>query len=246
MATGVRDWADVDFYDMLGVGPDASADDIARAFRGVAKQTHPDATDDPVAAERFKDLSNAYTVLSNRRTRRDYDLVRAGSAAGAPSASASAATPVRRPPQWSASRNQVRKPWSRRKAWTAVLAGGLCAILGIAAGILTVELHDHDASVRAHDIPVTADRVGNGDITFMTRIGQTIQTKEPELHGDPSTLGPTTNVRYDPEDPHHVIVDANTMGRDITFAIVALKMLIGGLIFFVIGVRRLRKIRAAR
>lgn len=245
MATRVRDWADVDFYGMLGVGADASPDDIARAFRGVAKHTHPDATDDPDAAEHFKDLSNAYAVLSNRRTRRDYDLVRAGSAAGAPVQAAPTVAPVRRQ-HWSASRNQARKPWSRRKAWTAVLAGGLCAVLGVAAGILTVDLHDHDARIRAHDIPVTAERVGNGDITFTTRAGVQVQTKEPEQHGDPSTLGPTTNVRYDPNDPHHVIVDANTMGRDITFAIVALKMLIGGMIFFVIGVRRLRKIRAAR
>ncbi len=247
MATRVRDWADVDFYDMLGVGSDASADDIARAFRGVAKQTHPDATDDPLAAERFKDLSNAYAVLSNRRTRRDYDLVRAGSAAGAPTAPSSpTAVPLRRAPQWSTSRNGVGKAWSPRKAWTAVLLGGLCAILGIAAGIFTVELHNHDARIRAHDIPVTAARVGNGDITFTTRAGVHVQTKEPEQHGDPSTLGPTTNVRYDPNDPHHVIVDANTLGRDITFAIVAVKMLVGGLIFFVLGLRRLRRIRAAR
>jgi hypothetical protein len=242
VATRVRDWADVDFYDMLGVRPDASADEIARAFRGVAKQTHPDANNDPLAAERFKDVSNAYTVLSNRRTRRDYDLIRSGSAAGVQT-TAPSVTPVRRP-QWSANRNQVRKPWSRRKAWTSVIAGGVCAILGLAAGILTVALHDHDAQVRAHDIPVTAQRVGNGDITFTTRNGEIVQTKEPEQHGDPSALGPTVNVRYDPNDPHHVIVDANTLGRDITFAIVALKMLIGGLVFFVIGVRRLRKLRA--
>jgi curved DNA-binding protein CbpA len=243
VATRVRDWADVDFYKMLGVRSDASGDEIARAFRGVAKQTHPDANDDPQAAERFKDVSNAYAVLSNRRTRRDYDLVRAGSAAEV--RSAPTVVPVRqvRP---SPNRNQRVRPWSPRKAWTSVIAGALVAILGVAAGILTIALHDHDAQVRAHDIPVTAQRVGNGDIKFTTRTGQQIQTKEPEQHGDPSALGPTASVRYDPNDPHHVIVDANSLGRDITFAIVALKMLIGGLIFFVIGVRRLRKLRLAR
>jgi curved DNA-binding protein CbpA len=243
VATRVRDWADVDFYKMLGVRPDASGDEIARAFRGVAKQMHPDANDDPQAAERFKNVSNAYAVLSNRRTRRDYDLVRAGSTVEV--RSAATAVPVRqvRP---SPNRNQRVRPWSRRKAWTAVIAGGVVAILGVAAGMLTVMLHDHDAQIRAHDIPVTAQRVGNGDISFTTRNGVEIETKEPEQHGDPSALGPTANVRYDPNDPHHVIVDANTLGRDITFAIVALKMLIGGLVFFVIGVRRVRKLKLVR
>src|SRR5690348_2352141 len=98
---------------MLGVRSDASADDIARAFRGVAKQTHPDATDDPVAAERFKDVANAYTVLSNRRTRRDYHLVRAGSAAEV-RATAPVVVPTQRAPHWTTNRNQTRKPWSLR------------------------------------------------------------------------------------------------------------------------------------
>ena len=76
MATRVRDWATVDYYEVLGVDAGASGDEIARAFRAAAKVSHPDATGDPVAAERFKDLAAAYTVLSDRRIRRDYDQVR--------------------------------------------------------------------------------------------------------------------------------------------------------------------------
>jgi curved DNA-binding protein CbpA len=245
VSTRVRDWAEVDFYDLLGVHPDATGDDIARAFRVAAKRTHPDATDDPVAAERFKDLSAAYAVLSNRRTRRDYDQVRAGVAFVAPPRAAGSTNEpvvVRRAP----SRPAARKPWSRRKAWTAVIAGAIVTLLGVAATILTIGLHEHDAQRRAHDVAVTAKRLADGEISFTTRTGERIVTKEPEQHGDPGALGPTVNVRYDPNDAHHVIVDANTLGRDITFGIVALKLLIGGPVFVVLGTRRLRKIRSAR
>src|SRR2546429_256333 len=81
-----------------GVARDASADDIARAFRPAAKRSHPDATDDPAAAEQFKALAAAYTVLSNRRTRRDYDSVRGDGAADVvfrPAPKAAATTPTR-------------------------------------------------------------------------------------------------------------------------------------------------------
>ena len=52
-------------------------------------------------------------------------------------------------------------------------------------------------------------------------------------------------IRCDPSDPEHVIVDAGTAGRDITFAIVALKLLVGGPVFTVLGARRLRSARRA-
>ena len=48
-------------------------------------------------------------------------------------------------------------------------------------------------------------------------------------------------VRYDPAEPEHVVVDSSTFGRDITLAIVAIKLLIGGLVFAVLGVRHLRR-----
>ena len=70
-----------------------------------------------------------------------------------------------------------------------------------------------------------------------------IVTKEPAQHGEATGTGDTVDVRYDPANPHHVIVDSGTFGRDITLAIVALKLLIGGPVFFVLGTRWLLRHR---
>jgi hypothetical protein len=69
---------------------------------------------------------------------------------------------------------------------------------------------------------------------------------QPEQHGDPAGHSLTVNIRYDPANPEHVIPDTGTFGRDITFTIVALKLLIGGLFLAAIGWRRLRRATAAR
>ncbi len=63
-----------DYYDVLGVPRDASDEDIKRAFRGLARQLHPDVNpDDPEAGERFRLVAEAYEVLSVRETRVQYD-----------------------------------------------------------------------------------------------------------------------------------------------------------------------------
>ncbi len=243
MPTRVRDWATVDYYALLGVRTDASGDEIARAFRTAAKRSHPDATSDPEAAERFKDLAAAYTVLSDRRTRRDYDRVRA--TVPAPAASPAAAQPGVVPRTvWRA--GPARKPWSRRRAWTSLVSGVLLTLLGIGVGVLTWHLHDRDASERARFVPVVATRVENGNISFTTRDDRRIVTREPSQHGEGSGLGPTVDVRYDPHDPQRVIVDAGTFGRDITLAIVVIKLLVGGPVFAYLGYRRLRVTRTSR
>jgi hypothetical protein len=51
---------------VLGVGNDASADDIKRAYRRLALQFHPDRNKDPAAVERFKEINQAYAVLSGK------------------------------------------------------------------------------------------------------------------------------------------------------------------------------------
>ncbi len=62
-----------DFYDILGVSRDASQEDIQRAYRRLARTYHPDVNKDPGAEDRFKDISEAYDVLSDPQTRRRYD-----------------------------------------------------------------------------------------------------------------------------------------------------------------------------
>jgi len=68
----------VDYYKALGVGEKASADEIKRAYRKLAKAYHPDSTGGDKAKEsRFKDISNAYDVLGEPKKRALYDQIRA-------------------------------------------------------------------------------------------------------------------------------------------------------------------------
>ncbi len=63
----------VTFYQTLGVPRNASQDEIQRAYRQLARTYHPDINHDPGAEDRFKDVSEAYDVLSDPQTRRRYD-----------------------------------------------------------------------------------------------------------------------------------------------------------------------------
>ena len=63
-----------DHYAVLGVARDASAEEIKRAYRRLARQYHPDVSGDAEDAERFKQVTNAYEVLSDPRKREMYDL----------------------------------------------------------------------------------------------------------------------------------------------------------------------------
>ncbi|MCW2913058.1 MAG: heat shock protein DnaJ protein [Actinomycetia bacterium] len=62
-----------DFYQALGVSRTASQDEIQRAYRKLARTYHPDINKDPEAEERFKEISEAYDVLSDPESRRRYD-----------------------------------------------------------------------------------------------------------------------------------------------------------------------------
>jgi curved DNA-binding protein len=62
-----------DFYEILGVPRTAAQDEIQRAYRKLARQHHPDVNKDPGAEDRFKEISEAYDVLSDPQTRRRYD-----------------------------------------------------------------------------------------------------------------------------------------------------------------------------
>ncbi len=63
-----------DPYDVLGIEPGATLDEVKRAYRALAKELHPDANpDDTVAANRFREATEAYDLLSDPERRADYD-----------------------------------------------------------------------------------------------------------------------------------------------------------------------------
>lgn len=62
-----------DYYEVLGISRDATAEQIQQAFRTLARKNHPDVNKDPGAEDRFKDINEAYHVLSDPNTRKRYD-----------------------------------------------------------------------------------------------------------------------------------------------------------------------------
>jgi molecular chaperone DnaJ len=73
-----QDWVDKDFYAILGIAKDASDADIKKAYRKLARQHHPDTNSGNSASEKkFKDISEAYSVLSDPEERQQYDAIRA-------------------------------------------------------------------------------------------------------------------------------------------------------------------------
>src|SRR5947209_2267706 len=79
-----QDWFEKDFYAVLGVDSDATPDQVKKAYRKLARQHHPDANaGDPAAERRFKEIGEAYAVLSDPEQRQQYDAVRAMARGGA-------------------------------------------------------------------------------------------------------------------------------------------------------------------
>src|SRR4051812_43288786 len=79
-----RDFIEKDYYAALGVPKDADAAAIKKAYRKLARQLHPDANPgDEVAERRFKEVGEAYAVLSDPEQRKQYDAIRTMSHGGA-------------------------------------------------------------------------------------------------------------------------------------------------------------------
>lgn len=73
-----QDWFDKDFYAVLGVSKDVSESELKKVYRKLAREFHPDSNPGDAKAEaRFKEISEAYTVLSDSTTRQEYDQIRA-------------------------------------------------------------------------------------------------------------------------------------------------------------------------
>ncbi len=73
-----QDWFDKDFYKVLGVDKGVSDADLKKTYRKLARTHHPDSNQgDSKAEEKFKEVSEAYSVLSDPEQRKEYDQIRA-------------------------------------------------------------------------------------------------------------------------------------------------------------------------
>jgi molecular chaperone DnaJ len=73
-----QDWLEKDFYQVLGVSKDVSESELKKTYRSLARKFHPDSNPDDASAEsRFKEISEAYSVLSDPQQRAEYDQIRA-------------------------------------------------------------------------------------------------------------------------------------------------------------------------
>jgi DnaJ-domain-containing protein 1 len=241
-----RDWATVDFYGVLGVEATASGDEIALAFRALAKQLHPDrAGASEAAVERFKSVTAAYDVLGDERLRHSYDAVRIDVLAARTEQHAASpsvtATESPRPPL---PRGALR---TRAHRW---LAGGVAVtLIGIVVAALVVHLQVQTHDRRAGRIKTAATVVAEPtrtDVQFTTTDGQVVRVPEPD-RVNPGTQrdGQRVTILYRPDRPTDVIIDESTTARDITLWFVAIKLLVGGPVFLGVGIRRLRQARAA-
>ena len=73
-----QDWLEKDFYKVLGVAKDVSEAELKKVYRKLARKFHPDSNPGDAAAEaKFKEISEAYSVLSDAELRKEYDAIRA-------------------------------------------------------------------------------------------------------------------------------------------------------------------------
>lgn len=238
-----RDWATVDFYAVLGVAPTANAEEISVAFRALAKQLHPDRVGaSPSDSERFKSVTAAYDVVGDDRLRRSYDQVHHAVTSLPRAATVTRAGGV--PP--AATTGPTAEPAAvHRSGWRWVAAGVGVTIVGIFATVLIVHLQIDERARRAGRVKTEAVLVvsaARSDVRFTTPAGTVVQVPEPNrVNPGADRNGQPITVLYRPDRPSDVIIDESTAARDITLWIVAVKLLVGGATFLVVGIRRLRR-----
>jgi DnaJ-like protein/uncharacterized protein DUF3592 len=226
----------VDYYEVLGLGRDATQHEIVARFRALARTLHPDRRPvDRAAIDEFKRVTSAYRVLGDVQRRRRYDATRV-----AMPRPAAPPAPAHSPPP--------RAPrLTRRGARWAVIGGIGCFVFGLVAAALVVALQRHDAALRADGITATATVVevgGERRLEFTTAEGDEIRAKEPLKSGTGRPpVGSQVEIVYDRDDPTSVISNESQLARDITLWIVAIKLLVGGAILVAVGVHRLHRTR---
>ncbi|MGH8985881.1 MAG: DnaJ domain-containing protein [Acidimicrobiia bacterium] len=221
----------LDHYEVLGVAPEATQDEIAARFRALARSLHPDARPvDPDAADDFKRITTAYRVLGDPARRSMYDRRRTAPITVAPVPTMGRARPPR---------------LTRRGARWAVLGGIAAVVFGVVASVLVIALQRHDAALRRDGVGATATVVeigGDRRLEFVGPDGELVRAPEPLKSGTGRPpLGSQVEIRYDPDDPTTVIRTESQLARDITLWIVAVKLIVGGLVFVVVGAHRLRR-----
>ncbi len=245
-----RDWATVDFYEVLGIAPTASSEEVGLAFRALAKSLHPDRLGASAPeVERFKSVTAAYEVVGNVRLRRSYDRVRietmgrAGSA-GPPGPPGSRATPGVGGPVRS---TPPQPPEAARRSARRWLAAGLAvSMFGLLVAGLVAHFQSNERSRRAGRVKTEAVLLVSGtrhDLRFTAADGRVVQVPEPDrVNPGAERDGQQLAVLYRRDRPTDVIIDESTTARDITLWIVATKLLVGGAVFLVVGIRRLRRL----
>lgn len=119
-------------------------------------------------------------------------------------------------------------------------SGAALTLLGVVVAVATVALVIDGVRFRSTSTPTDATVVDGADgrlVRFTTDSGQVVEVPEPDS-ANPGVRGDTVAIRYENDDPTRVRVDESTAARDITFAIVALKLVVGGPVLMVVGTRR--------
>lgn len=110
---GTNEWLDKDYYAVLGVTKGVSDKDLKKAYRKLARQYHPDQNPgDKAAEEKFKEIGEAYSVLSDPDQRKKYDALRAMAAGG---------------PRFRAGGSRQGTPADFEDAFSAMFSGGFGA-----------------------------------------------------------------------------------------------------------------------
>jgi DnaJ-class molecular chaperone len=153
-----------DLYKLLGLSREASQDDIRKAHRKLAREYHPDANpEDPRAEERFKEVQQAYEVLSNPHKRREYDQ-------GLRATASSRRTTSR----------AARPTTARRRA--ARSSGGNTSSTIDLSGLLG-KLRDVIGDVQTYGFPNTGGDVSDGKPSGPSMRGREKKVKGPSMRG---------------------------------------------------------------